>query len=114
MGAHHNQIGTTLLREINNIGSRRSTGKTSAQPRTFPKILGNIVMKCLFERYPIHIVFLLARTLHVKENQLCFIQGSEFMRIGNNLSRAWLESRCTNDLAYAPRLVLEIRYCGSY
>ena len=60
MGAHDNEIGTTLLREINNIGTRRGTGKTSAQPRTRPKILGNIVMKGLFERHPIHVVFRLA------------------------------------------------------
>ena len=53
MGAHDNQIGATLLREINNAGARRSTGKASAQPRTFPKILGDIAMEGLFERHPI-------------------------------------------------------------
>ena len=40
MCAHHNKVGIALLREINNAGSRRSTGETSAQPRTFPEILG--------------------------------------------------------------------------
>ena len=114
MGAHDNEIGATLLREINNAGTRRGTGETSAQPRTFPKILENIVMKGLFERHPIHVVYLLARTPHVKENQLCFIQGSELMRISNNLSRAWLQICCAKDLPYAPRLVLEIRYCRAH
>ena len=114
MSAHHNEIGTPLLREIHNTGSRRGTGKTSAQPRTLPKILGNIMMKGLFERYPIHVRFRLAWTLYVKENQLCSIQGSKLMRVSNHPSRAWLEIRCANDLAYAPRLVLETWHCGAY
>ena len=84
IGAHDNQIGMTLLREIDDAGSRRSSGKASAQPRTWREILREIEMDGILERYPIDVVFWLARTLHMEEHQLCFIRGSEFLRIGDN------------------------------
>ena len=48
-------------------------------------MLGNIVMKRLFERFPI-CGFLTARILHMKQNQLSSVLGSELMCIGHNLS----------------------------
>ncbi len=48
----------------------------------------------------------------MKENQFCFIQGGELMRISHNLGCRRFERRCTNDLPYTPGLVTKIRHRG--
>src|SRR5271165_5082597 len=101
--AHHNQIGTAMPCEIDNRGFRSCTGEASTKPCAFSEKLRSIVVKRFFERYPVH-VFFFAALLHMNQNQLCSILGSQFMRKSHHLCRTRLETGRTDHLAERPYL----------